>query len=468
MWEALPPEVSSAMLSTGPGPGSLLAAGMAWRGLAAQYADAATQLAEILATVGAGMWDGPTAEQYVAAHRPFLAWLNSMSTVADVIAQQHDTVAAAYAAAVASMPTLAELTANHAVHTTLLATNFLGVNTIPIAVNEADYGRMWLQAAAIMNVYEGVSTASVGSLPTASVAPAIMSADSGAPTGAASAASTFGEFKFRDPAGVVVEQVRNLVNALAKWADSLPEPLRGMATQILDGVAAAVNAKLFSILTYSVLDPLIYFGPFAAVPAPAAAAAAAAAAVGAPMAELAPESVDAPIVESPALGNNNIQDHAEWPAAGTTPVGAAPSAAPSSGSAPAPSSPTAPVAQPANVPYLYAVGVGPGGEGSAPTARSSSAQVVSAPVQEPAMAIVAAAERRAARRRRKARQYRHEPMEADGRMTLADVPGGPGVAESNRDAGLRVSARGLVGRHATAAPDVVRQVMLPSTWTGPS
>ncbi len=456
------------MLSTGPGPGSLVAAGAAWRGLAAQYADAATQLTGILATVQGGAWEGPTAEQYVAAHQPFCDWLTSMGAVAELLALQHDTVVAAYTVAVAGMPTLAELAANHAVHAGLLATNFLGLNTIPIALNEADYGRMWLQAAATMRVYEGVSTVSVESSPTALPAPAIMSADSGTSARAVSAASGSGQFTFRDPAGVVVELVRKLVNAMAEWARELPEPLRSIVTQVLDGAAAAVNAKLFSILTYSVLDPLIYFGPFAAVPAPAAAAAAAAAAAGAAPAEPAPEVTPGPVVESSALGHNDIQDRTELPAAGMAPTGMASPAAPQTASAPVPSAPSAPMTPVPDVPYLYAVSVGPGGEGSAPTVRGSATQVASAPAQAPVAEAAAVAERRAARRRRRSRQYRHETMAADGRMTLPDTPAEPAVIGSSSGAALDVSARGLVGSGEPVPNDVVRRPMLPSTWAGPS
>ncbi len=163
VWHAAPPEVHSTLLNVGGTPAGISAAGASWAQLAAQYIAGIAELEGILASVQAN-YQGPSAEQFVATHLPMLAWMTQVVAKATVAAAAHAEVTASYETAVVTMPTMAELINNHVVHGILVGTNFFGVNTIPIGMNEADYVRMWIQAGDVMGLWDGASTAAVDTI----------------------------------------------------------------------------------------------------------------------------------------------------------------------------------------------------------------------------------------------------------------------------------------------------------------
>lgn len=160
-----PPEVHSTRLTSGANVGSLLSAASAWEGLNVAYLQALEQLYETISQVPSHIWEGESGTAFATSFIPRYAWLEHAATKSRIMASSLEEIAAAFTTAETNMPKMPELIANHVTHAVLVATNFLGINTVPIAVNEADYARMWVQAASTMEGYEGATLPVLASVP---------------------------------------------------------------------------------------------------------------------------------------------------------------------------------------------------------------------------------------------------------------------------------------------------------------
>ncbi|WAC91705.1 PPE family protein [Mycobacterium sp. Aquia_213] len=159
LWHAMPPELNTARLMAGAGPSPMLQAAAGWEALAAGLEAEAAELAASM-TALSGAWTGTGSERATAAATRMVMWLQTAALAARKRGMQAGAQAAAYMKALGMTPSLPEIATNRITTTVLTATNFFGINTMPIGFNETDYFvRMWNQAGGAMDIYAAETAA---------------------------------------------------------------------------------------------------------------------------------------------------------------------------------------------------------------------------------------------------------------------------------------------------------------------
>lgn len=236
---ALPPEVNSLRMYSGPGSAAMLAAMTAWDEVAAEMYLAATAYDSIIATLIGDGWLGPAAATMTAAVAPYVTWMTATSLKAAQTASQAAAAAAAFETAFAMTVPPPLVAANRARLLLLVATNFFGINTPAIAATEAEYFEMWAQDATAMYGY-AASSASAATL-TSFTEPAQTTNPSG-PAGQSAAVTQAAEAALGN---ITNTELSQLMSALPASLQQLSSPAAASPAEAFPGEGILVEILNF-------------------------------------------------------------------------------------------------------------------------------------------------------------------------------------------------------------------------------
>lgn len=236
---ALPPEVNSGRLYSGPGSGPMLAAATAWARLAAETGSAARAYQSVLTGLTDQGWLGPTSEAMAAAVTPYLAWLDATAALAEQTAARAIAAGAAFDQAYAAVAPPPVIAANRSAQTTLVTTNVLGQNSAAIAALDAEYAQLWVQDAIAMYGYAAQSAAATALTPFTEPPATTDPAGLGGQAAAVGAAT----------AGSAHDQLSQLIAAIPQALNGLA-PEAGLAAASTQPAQTATALSLTQVVSY--------------------------------------------------------------------------------------------------------------------------------------------------------------------------------------------------------------------------
>lgn len=192
-----PPEVTSALIHSGPGAGSLIEASDVWRQLGIELEESVGRHASVLSSLN-DSWTGPSSAAMVQAAQPYLSWLRTTAQQCQQLSSSVRAAAAAFESARGAVVVPVAVGANRTRLAQLVATNWFGNNLAAIAATEGEYEGMWANNTAAMYRYQAATAQALAlpqfSSPPPIADPAAAAAQAGAVPAAASAQSAIGDF----------------------------------------------------------------------------------------------------------------------------------------------------------------------------------------------------------------------------------------------------------------------------------
>ena len=209
----LPPEITSALIHSGPGAGSWLVASRAWERLGTDLEDSIRDYAPVLSALTEA-WRGPSAAAMTQAVGPYVTWLRTTAQQCRQLSSSAQVAAAAFGSTLVSVVHPSVVTANRAQLVHLLATNAFGMNLPAIAATEALYQEMWANNSSAIFRYQA---ASAQALPVSQfTSPPTITTATGAATQASAAATTATNSTAAPTVASIISQLESF-NPLDGW-----------------------------------------------------------------------------------------------------------------------------------------------------------------------------------------------------------------------------------------------------------
>lgn len=215
---ALPPEVSSALIYSGPGSSSLTSAASAWNAVAAELASTAQGLDTVVSQLASDSWLGPASAAMVAAVEPYVSWVSTTAGQAEHAATQASSAAAAFETVFASVVPPPLIAANRAELAQAVSANLLGQYNNLISQLEAQYAEFWSQNASALYGYAS-SSAAATKITSFTEAPAIANPATALTSAVKSATAT--------PATSIQTYIQGLLTNVQARIQSLTGPFIG-------------------------------------------------------------------------------------------------------------------------------------------------------------------------------------------------------------------------------------------------
>ncbi|SOX55686.1 PPE family protein [Mycobacterium ahvazicum] len=267
---ALPPEITSTLVWSGPGSAPLMAAATAYANLAAEVSTTATSWESIISLLTTEAWTGGGSAAAATAAQPIVTYLTDTATALEQASSAAASSAAAFEAAHAGVVNPALVFTNRAEFTAALA----GLPfTLPqVTELEMEYSEMWVQDATAMSAYQAASDAAAGMLqPVTPLASTTDPAAGAAANAANDAAVTANDVQ---PLAAQAFDLSSLSDALQIpfTSNNLLQSIDGFlgTPSVLNAINGAVNtAAWFSMITIPTAVSLGHVLAGAAVPAAA-------------------------------------------------------------------------------------------------------------------------------------------------------------------------------------------------------